>query len=68
MCSAIGFALCPVLHECDGAVAEWFRAVILCPLTEPPTRFFCEVVRCGIERGDAWPDTAGDLVFDAPPV
>lgn len=68
MCSTIGFALCPVLHECDGAVAERFRAAILRRVTEPPTRLFHEAVRCGIERGDARPDTTGGLVFDAPPV
>ncbi|MFD7719347.1 TetR/AcrR family transcriptional regulator [Streptomyces sp. NPDC059814] len=67
MLSKSGTALRSVLHECDVSTAERFQAVILNGVIAPTTDLIKEVVRRGVDRGEARPDALCGLAFDVIP-
>lgn len=67
MFSRSGSALRSVIHECDTAQVEHFRAVIAEGVIEPTIGLLREVISRGIERKEVRPDAANGYVFDAVP-
>ncbi|MET9605544.1 TetR/AcrR family transcriptional regulator [Streptomyces sp. NPDC006512] len=67
MHSQAGEALRAVLHECDHAHADRFRAVIWNGVHEPAHHLIRALLRRGIERGDVRPDAVDPLVVDVIP-
>ncbi|MEJ8642189.1 TetR-like C-terminal domain-containing protein [Streptomyces sp. MS1.HAVA.3] len=67
MHSHAGKALRSMLHECDHARAERFRAVIWSGLHGPARHLIRKLVLRGIERGDVRSDANSPFVVDAIP-
>lgn len=67
MYSRPGFASRSIIHECDPHQTERFRSLILEGVVGPTVRLLREVVRRGIERGEACSGAANGCVLDAVP-
>ncbi|MYU24996.1 TetR/AcrR family transcriptional regulator [Streptomyces sp. SID8352] len=67
MFSRSGCALRSVIHECDPADAEGFRAVILGGLVGPTVAMLRQVIVRGAERGEVRPDAADGHLVDVIP-
>ncbi|WP_406725154.1 TetR-like C-terminal domain-containing protein [Streptomyces sp. GD-15H] len=67
MYSRSGIALRSVIHECDSAQAERFRAVIFEGVVEPTIAMLREASERGIEGGEVCSDAANSRVLDVIP-